>query len=79
MSRREAMPERTKKTATTESTESPADLGDAAAVGEHSYAGPPETWPPDDRPPEEIAGTPEHLGGDEFPYAGEVPIAAPLS
>ena len=46
------------------------DLGDAAAVGEHAYAGEPGEWPPDDRPPEQIAGTPEHLGGMEFPYGG---------
>jgi hypothetical protein len=47
----------------------PPDIGDAAA-GEGDYASPPVAeWPADDRPAEEQAGTPEHLG-DAQPYAG---------
>jgi hypothetical protein len=47
------------------------DIGDAAA---ESYAAPPQEWPPDDRPPEEIAGTPEHLGTDDPYVTGTTPV-----
>jgi hypothetical protein len=46
------------------------DLGDAAATGEHAYAGERSKEAADDRPDEERAGTAAHLG--DSPYAGSL-------
>lgn len=70
------MPERTKRASRADDesasgevlTETPADLGDAAATGEHAYAGERSDEIADDRDDEAKPGTSAHLG--ENPYAG---------
>jgi hypothetical protein len=77
MATRKTSSEKTSRAKTSQATDeltaaepSEVDLG---------YGAPPQEWPPDDRPPEQIAGTPEHLGTDDplvwgttppNPYAG---------
>lgn len=71
--RRTAPSEATEETTTTRTKREPepgdmVDIGEAAATGEHAYAGERSEEVDDDRADEEKPGTAAHLG--DSPYAG---------